>query len=244
MKVLITRPRDQAPELARLLEAAGLEVVAFPTIEILPPEDWAPLDRAIANLERYHWIIFTSANGVKAFLERWDKVRGGALPPLHVAAIGPGTAKALYQRGIEVDLVPGNFRAEELAKELIRKGVQGKRLFLPRARVARDVLPRMLREAGAEVDVVEAYRAERPEDGDRLRASLEGVEMVVFTSSQTVKNFVDILEGDWPQGLRAAAIGPITAQTLEGLGIKPEVLPEEYTVEALARAVIEHLRRR
>jgi len=91
---------------------------------------------------------------------------------------------------------------------------------------------------------VEAYRAERPEDGDRLRASLEGVEMVVFTSSQTVKNFVDILEGDWPQGLRAAAIGPITAQTLEGLGIKPEVLPEEYTVEALARAVIEHLRRR
>ncbi|RLB01446.1 MAG: hypothetical protein DRG55_05115 [Deltaproteobacteria bacterium] len=242
-RILITRPKEQEGEFLRLLEAQGLEAVSFPTIEILPPEDWGPLDRAIQQVERYQWLLFTSVNGVKYFFRRWGERRGDPLPPIRIAAIGPATAEALRDRGLQVHFIPRRYRAEELARGLIELGIRGQRLLLPRAKEAREVLPEMLRAAGAEVEVVEAYRASRPRDGERLRRALEGVDMVAFTSSQAARNFFELL-GDKGPEVAVAAIGPVTAQTLRDLGISPQVVPRSYTVAALAEAIGDYFRRR
>lgn len=243
-RILITRPKGQEGEFLRLLEAQGLEAVSFPTIEILPPEEWGPLDRAIQQVERYQWLLFTSANGVKYFFKRWEQKRGKPLPStIRVAAIGPATAEALRARGLQVNFIPRRYRAEELARGLIELGISGQRLLLPRAKEAREVLPEMLRGAGAEVEVVEAYRASKPRDGERLRKALRGVEMVAFTSSQAAKNFFELL-GDKRPEVAVAAIGPVTAHTLKALGIYPQVVPRSYTVAALAKAIGDYFRRR
>src|SRR3989338_1837310 len=157
-RIVITRARSQAGVFAAALEELGAEVIEFPTIEIVPPQSYAPLDRALREIRQYHWIIFTSVNGVAHFFARWSARRVEDFSGIKIAAIGPETAKSLEAKGLRADLVPGEFRAEAILKELAPEEMRGKRVLLPRAAQARDVLPDTLREWGAQVDVIEAYR--------------------------------------------------------------------------------------
>jgi uroporphyrinogen III methyltransferase/synthase len=180
-KVLVTRAKEQAQELLDLLRRYGAEPVEFPTIEILPPEDWKPLDRAITKLTDYDWLLFTSVNGVEFFMKRLFE-KGGDLRKLKstkIGAIGPKTAEAIQAHGIVPDLVPKYFQAEAVLEGLADVKMKGKRVLLPRALEAREVLPKELKKRGARVDVVPAYRTIVPTARrDQLRAMLERRELV------------------------------------------------------------------
>lgn len=243
--VVVTRARAQAGALARLLEDAGAEVLAFPTIEIADPESFEELDEAIRNLDVYHWLVLTSANAVERFFARlWFADKDARhLAGLRVAAVGPATARAIEARGVRSDFVPSEHVGEGVLDGLLDRGVgEGVRVLLPRALEAREVLPAELRAHGARVDVVPAYRTV-PGDGDpavleRLRAG--DVDAVTFTSSSTVKNFVRLV-GDFDLGSAVVAcIGPVTAETARELGLKVSVEPEAYTLPALVEALGAH----
>jgi uroporphyrinogen III methyltransferase/synthase len=238
LRVLVTRPREQSGSFAAGLREAGAMVHEVPVIELLPPEDWAPADGAIERLKDYDWVAFTSANGVRAFCERvLEKGHDArAFGSARLCAIGPETARALEAYGLRADLVPDEYVAEEVVHALAR--LEPGRVLIPRARVARDVLPAELRARGAEVDVVEVYRTEVPKHaGERLRELLPQTDVVTFTSSSTVTNFVR-LASPLPEGLKVACIGPITAQTAREQGLRVDVVAEEYTTEGLLRALI------
>jgi uroporphyrinogen III methyltransferase/synthase len=256
--VLITRARRQAAEFAGELERLGARVVECPTIEIVEPESYAALDQAIEDLFGYDWIIFTSANGVEHFIRRLGLkgVDVSALDELRVCAIGGATADRLRDARVHVDVVPEKFQAEGVYAALEsyvggREGMDRLNFLLPRAAVARDLLPRALEAAGARVDVVTAYRTVRPETHDRARveALLVGgaVDCVTFTSASTVVNFAQLFEtGDLRPllgGAAVACIGEITSQTAAGYGLQTHVRPGEATVPALARAIAEFFSR-
>jgi uroporphyrinogen III methyltransferase/synthase len=249
-RILITRAREQASAFAQVLEAAGAEVVEFPTIRIVPPDSWEPLDAAIRRLREYRWAIFTSANGVRFF---WDRLTAGAKDArdfhgITVCAIGPATAAALLERGLRADLVPGEFTAEALVEALGSEPIRDARILLARAAEAREVIPEELSRRGAVVDVVPAYRTvKNTSDADRLRAMLrEGkIHAVTFTSSSTVTHFLDLVGEEAQallQGVVVASIGPITAETASRYGIVSRIVPETYTIPALADALIRHFR--
>ena len=250
-RILVTRARSQAGAFARAIEQFGGEVVEFPTIEILPPESFYALDEAIRGMTRYYWIIFTSVNGVRYFFDRFQKFKRSVrdLKGIRIAAIGPETARALESRGVAVNLVPREYQAEAILQRLDPREMNGRRVLLPRARGARDVLPKTLRAWGAEVDVIESYRT-APGKGDiaSLRRSLRGekVDMVTFTSSSTVANFVALLDGENPAELLAhtavACIGPITRKTAEEKGIRVDVVPRDYTIPGLTQAIVEYFK--
>jgi uroporphyrinogen III methyltransferase/synthase len=246
---VVTRTREQASALSRLLTQAGAQVLEIPTLEIRPPQDWGPLDRALRELAGYRWVIFTSANGVEAFMSRlFDQgldVR--ALGGRKLAAIGPATATALRGHGLVPEVVPERFVAEDLAEALLSHLEPGARILLPRAEEARMALPRLLVQAGAEVDVVPVYRMGRPREiPAEARAVIEqgGVDLLTFASSATVHNFAALVGERKFRELAGravvAAIGPITAATLEEYGITPQVQPASYTIPALAQAAIEY----
>jgi uroporphyrinogen III methyltransferase/synthase len=247
--IVITRAREQAGPLAALLEEAGGQVLAVPTIAIEPPASWAPLDRALERLGEYAWVVFTSANGVAMVRRRLEAQGRGmdALGGARLAAIGPATAEALRAGGRRVDLVPSEYVAEALVDGLRDRLRRGDRVLLPRAAEARDVLVRELGALGARVDEVAAYRT-RPatEAAAELRAALAGrrIDAVTFTSSSTVRNFAALFRPGELQTLLAgvvvAVIGPITRATAEGLGIRAQVMPASYTIPALARAIADH----
>lgn len=244
--VVVTRPRGQAPPLSDALRGLGAEVVEYPTIAIRPPEDPEPFRRAVARLEGYDWIVFTSVNGVRRVYEELEDRGLGpdALAPDRLAAIGPSTADALQHEGLDVEVVPGEYRAEALVEALGRAGAarDGVRILLPRAAEARDVLPDQLRERGAEVDEVAAYATLPGEPGelaldDRMRAG--EIDWLTFTASSTVRNFVRMAGPDvGPSDV--ACIGPITAGTARELGLPVDVVAEEYTIPGLVRALVEH----
>jgi uroporphyrinogen III methyltransferase / synthase len=249
-KILITRAREHASRFAALLREYGAEPIEVPTIQSIPPSSWEPMDRALAAIGDYDWLIFTSVNGVQAFFARFD-AHGGQLTDLqelNVCAIGPATANALRARGLEVDVMPHEYRAEAVVQSLSTLPIAGKRLLIPRAAVARDVLPRALGACGARVDVVEAYRTVLPSDSltlDTRRLIAQGaIDVVTFTSSSTVTNFVTLTgEADLPQLLQAAVIaciGPITADTARSYGLTPTIVSDEYTIPGLARAIVEY----
>jgi uroporphyrinogen-III synthase len=222
-RILITRARHQAGRLAEALEAQGAEVLRLPTIEIVPPETYAHLDAVLEVISGFDWLIVTSANGAAALADRMQFLR---IPPqrlthLQVAAIGPATAAALDRMGIKVSAMPEEYVAEAVIA-LLKEKVAGRRVLLARAAVARDVIPEQLRQCGADLHVVEAYRTVIPADSiERVRELLgEGKPLpdaVTFTSSSTVNNFFALLAAakiELPQGLRAVSIGPVTTQTL------------------------------
>ncbi len=249
-KVLITRARGQSQEFAAQLKKLGASVIELPTIEIVPPPSWKALDRAISHLNSYDWIIFTSANGVAFFFRRLrEKGKNRrSLSALRVCAIGPATADQLKKRGIEVDYVPKEFVAESILKGFKEMGIDGKRILLARAKRAREVLPQGLREMGAKVDVVEAYRTVRPKGvATQLKRLLKkkGVDVITFTSSSTVNHFIDLLKGeDWKtllHGITLACIGPVTARTVKSFGLKVHIQPEEYTISGLTRAIVHYV---
>jgi uroporphyrinogen III methyltransferase / synthase len=246
-RILITRAREQAEEFASLLENYGAEVVAFPTIKIAPSGDWHPLDKTIAKLDGYDWVIFTSVNGVKFFIQRLKdkRVTVAVLAKKKICAIGPRTQKELEKMGLTVHFRPSEYRAEGIAAGLKALGIQGKKILLPRAREARRILPEALREAGALVDEVEVYRTVKPAQG---KASLEailkkGIDIVVFTSSSTVRNFMELLPDKTVlKGIKVAIIGPVTGETVRDYGLEPVLSPSEYTIPSLVEAIVGHFR--
>lgn len=246
-RILITRAIDQAIEFSSLLEDYGGQVIPFPTIEIVPPGDWGPLDKTIAKLETYDWVIFTSVNGVRFFTQRLKGkgVNITVLAEKKICAIGPRTQGELENMGLTVTFMPTEYRAEGVAEGLKTLGIQGKKILLPRAREARKILPEALREAGAVVNEVEAYRAVRPvKSEDSLEAIFKkGIDVVTFTSSSTVRNFMELLSDKTVMnGVRVAVIGPITAETVRNYGLEPAITPAEYTIPALVEAIVEYFK--
>lgn len=241
-RVVVTRAASQAAPLVGLLEAAGAEVLVFPTIEIVDPESWEPADDAIRALDVYSWAVFTSTNAVERFFARMAMVDkdARALHGLRVAAVGPATAEALARNGIRADFVPDEHVGEGVLEGLCVRGVgEGTRVLLPRALEAREVLPTELEARGARVDVVPVYRTV-PGAGDavvleRLRAG--EADAVTFTSSSTVRQFARLTDGIDLSGIAVAVIGPVTAATARELGMAVSVEPAEYTVPALVWAL-------
>lgn len=240
--VVVTRPGSQAGPFSRKLRSRGARVLEFPTIRILPPEDAGPLREAAAALQQYDWVVFTSVNGVRWTAKILEDLPGPPDPPtpLRAAAIGPATADAVRELGLEVDVVPGEYRAEALAEALLNVIPEPSqtRLLLPRAAGARPVLRQLLEEAGARVDEVEAYRAAPVRHGGDLRRRLEREEpgWITFTASSTVRNFVAAAGADVGTA-RVAAIGPVTAGTARELGLPVHVVAEEYTIPGLLDAL-------
>src|SRR5919107_526583 len=229
-RVVVTRARAQAGELSRDLEKLGAEVHEFPTIEIIPPEYFGPLDAAIRDLDSFSLIVFTSVNGVEAFLKRLQHhgLDLRALPrDAKVAAIGPATAQKVEQAGLRVDVVPEEYRAEALIEALETASLAGERVLIPRAKVAREILPEKLREAGAEVVVPPAYESVPLSEGKEdvsVRLQKGEIDCVTFTASSTVENFVGAFGADEAARLldetRVACIGPITADTARECGLR------------------------
>lgn len=254
-RVLVGRARHQAGSLSAELRKLGADILEIPFIEIRKPRSFRPLDTALKNLRSYDWLILTSVNGVEAMCERFGKLRltKTSLAHLEIAAIGPATRKAIEKCGARVDVVPEEYVAESVVKSL-RRRVKGKRILLVRAKVARDVIPNELRKAGAYVDVVEAYETVVPKSSrTRLRAALKspprGPDVITFTSSSTVKNFVALLgsrrNGRRPAslgGTTLASIGPVTSATLREFGLGVDVEAKQFTIPGLVAAIVAKLR--
>ncbi|PKN19701.1 MAG: uroporphyrinogen-III C-methyltransferase [Deltaproteobacteria bacterium HGW-Deltaproteobacteria-6] len=249
--VVITRPERQADDLARLLMAEGASAIAFPTISIVPPADWSELDRALETLADYHWLIFTSANGVHFFFDRLREKGGDVrdLKGIKICCIGPATASQIEARGIRVDLVPDEFIAEGILKSFAALDLSGKKILIPRAQKARDILPEGLKKQGSFVDVVTAYRTvnsgAKKED---LTALIEAgeVDVITFTSSSTVTNFIEIMGGDYvlPPQIKTACIGPVTAAAAKKAGFRIDITQEDYTMNGLVQSLIRYFKDR
>jgi uroporphyrinogen III methyltransferase/synthase len=233
--------------------------LACPTIEIVEPESFAPLDEAIEHLYGYDWLVFTSANGVDFFMRRLEAAGRDAseLDEIHVCAVGSATADRLRDARVHVDVVPGEFKGEgvfdALANYLGGRERLGRLNFLiPRAAVARDYLPHALEEAGARADAVAAYRTVPPQTTDRARveALLVGgaVDCITFTSSSTVANFAQLFDtrdlGELLKDIRVACIGDITARTAADYNLTTDIQPAEFTSAALARAIADYFSRK
>jgi len=245
-RVLVTRARHQAEALAARLRRLGATVVAVPSIEIRPPRSYQPLDRALRQIDRYDWLILPSVNGAQALFLRLRKLRLSRrhLRRLHVAAIGPATKAEVERRGLRVHVMPREYVAESVVRSL-RRRVKGKRVLLVRARMARDVLPRELRRAGAKLEVVEAYQTVAPPQSRRLLRKVlraRRPDWVTFTSSSTARNFALLVGPNRMQaalkGIRVASIGPVTSATLHELGVRVTVQARSYTIPGLVQAII------
>jgi uroporphyrinogen-III synthase len=260
-RILVGRARHQAGSLSASLRSLGASVVEIPFIEIRKPQSYGPLDDALKNIRHnsryYDWLILTSANGVEAMWERVRKLRitRRMLKRLKIAAIGPATKKAILKHGLKVKMVPEEYVAESVVKSL-RNEVEGKRVVLIRAKVARDVIPEELRAAGAQVDVVEAYETVVPEKSrTRLRALMRNAarrpHIVTFTSSSSAKNFAELLADSGAgsrgedlvkegllTGVQLASIGPVTTATLRELQLPVAIEAREFTMGGLIRAVV------
>lgn len=247
-RVLVTRSREQASALSERLMELGAEPIEFPVIQIVPPDDYSPLDEAIRRLSHYDWVVFTSVNGVKAFLKRL-KAQGKdirALGGIRICAIGPATAGEFSRYCLNVDYMPKKYTAEAIVEGI--GDVEGQRILLPRADIARRVLAVELAEAGAEVDEVVAYRTilgDSFAEGVKDMLLAGKIDIITFTSSSTVRNFVTVMRhGDLVRilkGVTVACIGPITARTARESGIRVDVVAEEYTIEGLVRATVREI---
>jgi uroporphyrinogen III methyltransferase / synthase len=245
-RIVVTRPRTQSGELARRLSELGAEVIEFPTIAIEPPTDYAPMDRAIEQLNQYDWLFFTSVNGVQSFFDRLRRLgkNSQALDHLKLVAIGPETAGRLEGEGARVYLVPAKYQAEGILEGLDPAEIRGRRILMPRAAKAREILPETLRQWGASVHVVQAYQTVLPQDHQFGLHELfkKQIDMITFTSSSTVENFLRILEGEDPsrilQGVIVACIGPITARTALDSRLPVDVVSSEFTIPGLVGAIV------
>jgi uroporphyrinogen-III synthase len=252
-RVLVSRARKQAGALSGQLRDLGCQVIEIPFIEIRKPRSFEPLDAALRNLGDCDWLILTSVNGVEAMFERIarKKIELANLGHLNIAAIGPATKSAIEKHGLKVAVTPKEYIAESVVAALAKR-VKGKRVLLVRAKVARDVIPRELRNAGARVDVVEAYETIAPEaSARRLRAVLSSnrkADAITFTSSSTVKNFVGLIglrgaraalkKDAHGRGVRSASIGPVTSATLREFRLPVDIEAKQYTMQGLVGAIV------
>lgn len=246
-RVLMTRAKEQAGELAGLLAASGAEPIEGATIQIVEPKDWAPVDQAIDAIDRYDWLIFTSVNGVGQFMNRLRALGHDArsLAGRRICCIGPRTAEELAQYGVNADVVPVEYQAEGVLATLAESDLSRARILIPRAEVARELLPEELRASGAVVDVIPVYRTEIPResiDGWKRLLADRQIDIVTFTSSSTVRNFIELVGGEAQarlliQSVAVACIGPITAQTARDAGLAVAIMPGENTIPALVEAM-------
>jgi uroporphyrinogen-III synthase len=249
-RILVGRARHQAGRLSDALRQLGAEVIEIPFIEIRSPASFDSLDMALHNLGLYDWLILTSANGVEALFARFEDidVPMSSFAKLKIAAIGPATRRAIEARGVPVTVMPEEYVAEAVVAAL-RQDVRRARVLLVRARVARDVIPRELSALGAKVDVVEAYETIVPEAsrisiGELLGNPERRPQIIPFTSSSTVRNFVELAGADAVRsalraGTRLASIGPVTSATLRELGLPIQIEAREYTIPGLVEAIAE-----
>ena len=243
-RIVVTRARGQAETLAARLRALGADAVEVPTIEIASAADYGPLDRAIAELGAYDWLIFTSANGVRFFMHRLDR-SAADLRALRarICAIGPATRAAIEALHLKVDLMGREYVAESLLEAFASQDLTGCRVLLPRAAVARDVVPVELARRGARVDVVEAYRTVVPAGaGERIREVFGGARKpdgIAFTSSSTVQNFVSAAGGAAVlDGVKIVSIGAVTTRTARELGLEVAAEARPFTVDGGAGALL------
>jgi uroporphyrinogen III methyltransferase/synthase len=251
-RIIVTRTREQASELVAKLEEAGASCYECSTINIEPVDSYEILDGELERIDEYHWILFTSLNGVRHFFQRLF-ARGMDARDLKgpdIAVVGKSTADLLLSYGINADLIPPTFTGEGLAESLLDQGVEGRNILIPRAKVGREILPETLRGGGAQVTVSPVYQNVPPQGRkDELRAELESgeVDMVTFTSSSTVRNFLTMVDaGDQDEllklmdGVKIAAIGPITAKTVTDSGLQVDIQPENYTIAAMVQSIIDY----
>lgn len=244
MRALITRPRSQADSFAAALTEAGFKPVFFPVIEIRSAEDLTALDRAIAKLDCYDWLVFTSVNAVEVFCSRFPSPfgRGARGEGTRVAAIGPKTAEALQQRGVTPDFIPEEYIAEAILPGL--GDLRGRWVLLPRAEIARKVLPEAIVRAGGVAHEIAVYHTLPAQpDLDGLAALKMGVDWITFTSPSTVHNFCAIVRAHsldplaLPASPKVACIGPITAAAAHEEGLPVDIVAEEYTAKGLVAAL-------
>lgn len=238
-RIIVTRAEEQAGESAEQLRRLGADVVSAPTIEIGEPRSWAPIDAAIAKLETYDWLIFTSRNGVERFLARLDAsdrdlraIKG------RIAAIGPATAEALANARLKADCLPKEFVAESLL-EALDSDLRGQKMLIARAEVAREVLPEELRKRGAHVDVAPVYRTAAP-DASALRRAIadKKPDWITFTSSSTVRHFVEMAGAEALRNVGIASIGPVTSATIREYGVEPSIEADPHTMDGLIAAIL------
>jgi len=248
-RILVTRARAQASDLVKRLTELGAECLEFPTIEVVPPESWTPLDRALDRLAEYHWLVFTSVNGVAYFFKRLFErgLDSRALGHLKTACIGPATAANLRQFGVNTDVLPESYRAESVVSAFANIAIEGCRVLLPRAAAARPVLPVELERMGAAVDEIAVYRTLAVTgDQNELIAELEAhaADLITFTSSSTVQNFKKLLPDhrfvELIANLKTASIGPITSDTARELGFRIDIEADAYTIDGLVDAIVEY----
>jgi uroporphyrinogen III methyltransferase/synthase len=231
-----------------MLINAGATTIEFPTIDVVPPQTWDELDRALQSIETFNWIIFTSANAIRFFMLRLRAINKDLrlLKGVNICVVGPKTAEALESYGLRPDLIPSEFKAEGVLNALGGTKVRGQRFLVPRAKVAREIIPDKLREQGADVTVATAYENVRPiADVERVQKLFQQkkINAVTFTSSSTVHNFVEILgQKEYKslmEGVIVACIGPVTAKTAEEYGMKTDIMPKNYTIPALVGDMVE-----
>ena len=248
-RILVTRPEEQAAGFTKALSELGAQCVLLPTIKIVPPESWEELDKAIENLSGYDWVLFTSINGVHYFFERLRGANKDArdLKGIKIGVIGPKTKEALRERGIHADLIPDTYWSEGVAEKIEGYNLRGKRVLLPRSKIARDYLLKKLNSYGAIVDEVESYQSIQPKYSQSVLNKLlkKGtIDLITFTSPSTVNNFLTLLREkpiyDEMLKIEVACIGPITAQRAAQEGFKVAIVPDEYTVDSLLSAIVKH----
>jgi uroporphyrinogen III methyltransferase / synthase len=252
-RILVTRPRANAADLAELLEAMGADSIEAPMIRIMPPEDYGPLDEACTRAAEFDWIVFSSAHAVEAFV---DRLLGGsqdlrALKGVKLCVVGPATGERLARHGIKADLIPAEYRAEAVVRAIAEAGdVKGRRVLLPRGDIGRELIADGLRSLGADVSEVIAYRtvaveAEREGEPDIYRMLLERrIDVVTFTSASAVRNFVRVVgaepSADLLRTTVVASIGPVTAEAAQQCGIHTTIMPASYTIPALVDAIVKY----
>ncbi len=243
-RIVVTRASEQAADLSDRLRSLGADAIELPVISIQPPEDPGPLDGAIAKLSTYDWLIFTSVNGVRFFLDRLDKSPHD-LRSLRakICTIGPATRRAVENLHLKVDLMPEEYVAESLINAFAGERLAGKRVLLPRAAVARDLIPAELSKSGAHIDVVEAYRNVVPDDAQARSREIfddgKKPDWITFTSSSTVKNLVSIAGAATLQDMRIASIGPVTSETARALGLTIHAEATQFTIDGLVQAILD-----
>ncbi|MFO7931033.1 MAG: uroporphyrinogen-III C-methyltransferase [Desulfosalsimonas sp.] len=245
-RIVVTRARNQASGLVQRLSELGASVYEVPAIEIRPVNDLSRLDAAVKSIKDYTWLVFTSVNGVDSFFERLGAqgLDARALGGIKTAAIGPATAARMRENGVNADIVPESYRAESVVSAFENLDMSGEKVLLPRAEGARPVLPDELAKMGAQVDEIISYRAVQGQArADELERKLKAgeIDMITFTSSSTVRNFMSLLPesegGKLLSGVTVAAIGPVTAETAAEMGVKPGIIADEFTIDGLVNAI-------
>jgi uroporphyrinogen III methyltransferase/synthase len=248
-KIIVTRAAEQAGEFSSMLEDRGANVLECPTIKLIEPISWLELDTAIGNISRFDWIVFTSVNTVRFFFDRLSYLNldSRALANSKICAVGPKTAQFIRLYGIQPDLIPTEYKAEGVVKELIKIGISGKTILYPHADQARDVIPVQLRVNGADVTAPVTYQNVLPDricPESILALEKRCVDCITFTSSSTVHNLSNLLGNDlltdMLKGVTVASIGPVTSKTCREIGLKVDIEPHEYTLKALTESIASH----